>query len=102
MAGKSWQDVEAGWDGCRLRSEVGGTAYQEGSVVELMTPDAILAFVRERVGNDLEGSAIYCGTLPLIGGEFRCEPRFTAALSDPQRARELRCSYTVEAVDDID
>ena len=98
----AWRDLQSRWDGCRLRSEVDGTSYQEGSVAELMTPDAILAFIRERVSGDIEGSAIYCGTLPLIGGEFRFAPRFAAILSDPSTGRELRCSYTVAPTDDID
>ena len=67
-----------------------------------MTPEAVLAMVHERVGEDLEGSVIYCGTLPLIGGELRYEWRFEAALVDAARGRELRCAYTVEVVEDLD
>jgi hypothetical protein len=97
-----WSDVEASWDGCRLASNADSAAYQEGSVAELMAPDRILAFVRERVGDDLEGSAIFCGTLPLIGGEFRFARRFAGVLTDPTRGRELRCTYALDVVDDID
>ena len=100
-----WDDVRDGWDGCQLRSWLGegdGTPYQQGSVTELMAPDAVLAMVRERVGDDLEGSVVYCGTLPLISGEFRYERRFRAALVDPARGRELTCVYTIDVVSDID
>ncbi len=100
-----WASVRERWDGCQLRSWLGegdGTPYQQGSVVELMAPDAVWAMVRERVGGDPEGSVVYCGTLPLIGGEFRFERRFQAALIDPAGGRELRCAYTVDVVPDID
>jgi Protein of unknown function (DUF2848) len=100
-----WAEVRDGWDDCQLRSWIGdgaGAPYQQGSVTELMTPEAILAMVRERVGDDLEGSVIYCGTLPLIGGEFRFDRHFEGALVDPVRGRELRCAYTSTIVDDID
>ncbi|MBX5492980.1 MAG: DUF2848 family protein [Chloroflexi bacterium] len=96
-----WAEVRDGWDRCQLRSTVDGTPYQEGSVAELLPPDAILALVRERVGDALEGSAIFCGTLPLLGGAFRCGAQFTAVLAHPD-GRELRCAYTVASVDDLD
>jgi 4-hydroxyphenylacetate 3-monooxygenase len=96
-----WAAVRAAWDRCRLRSEVDGTPYQEGSVAELLPPDAILDLVRQRVGNDLEDSAIFCGTLPLLGGALRCGVRFTAVLAHPD-GRELCCAYTVAATDDLD
>jgi hypothetical protein len=67
-----------------------------------MAPDAVLAMVRERIGNDLEGSVVYCGTLPLISGEFRFERRFRGALVDPARGRELTCAYAIDVVSDID
>ena len=97
-----WSDVREQWDRCRLRSGLAEAPYQDGTVAELMTPDAILAMVRDRVGPDLEGTAIYCGTLPLLAGEFRFERRFEAVLSDPARGRELRCAYTLDVVDDLD
>jgi hypothetical protein len=100
-----WTAVRDRWDGCQLRSwqgDANGEPYQAGSVAELMTPDAVLAMVRERIGDDLEGTAIYCGTLPLIGGDFRFERRFAAALVDPADGAELRCSYSLNVVDDVD
>ena len=96
-----WADARGEWDHCLLRSWIDGVLYQEGSVAELMPPDEVLAMARRRVG-DLDESAIYCGTLPLLGGEFRFARAFTAALVDPARGRELRCEYGVDVVDDLD
>jgi hypothetical protein len=96
-----WAAVRDAWDRCRLHSAVDGTPYQAGTVAELLPPDAILDLVRRRVGGDLEGSAIFCGTLPLLGGALRCGTRFTAVLAHPD-GRELRCAYTVVAIDDLD
>ena len=97
-----WADVRGDWDRCQLRSTIDGRAYQEGSVAELMAPDDILEMVQGRVGGDLADSVVYCGTLPLLGGEFIFGRRFEAAVVDPARGQELRCAYTVEVVDDID
>jgi hypothetical protein len=96
-----WADVRDHWDACVLRSWSGGTLYQEGSVAALLTPDAVLAAVRERAGDAAE-SVVYCGTLPLLGGALRFDTEFVAALDDPVRGRELRCAYSVRVVDDLD
>jgi len=96
-----WADVRATWDRCRLRSWSDDTLYQDGSVAELLSPEAILALARDRVG-DVTDSAIYCGTLPLVEGAICFDRRFAAALVDPTAGRELRCAYTVEAVADLD
>jgi hypothetical protein len=103
MAGRLWRwaDVRDHWDDCLLQSWSGGTLYQEGSVADLLAPDAVLVAVREQAG-DVEASVIFCGTLPLLGGALRHDIEFTATLTDPVTGRELRCAYTVDVVDDLD
>jgi hypothetical protein len=96
-----WADVRARWDACQLRSWSGGTPYQEGSVAALLAPEAVLAVIQARVG-DVADSVIYCGTLPLLGGELRADAEFVAALDDPATGRELRCAYTTRVVADLD
>ncbi|HWP28850.1 MAG TPA: DUF2848 family protein [Chloroflexota bacterium] len=97
-----WADVRDRWDRCVLRSWMDGALYQEGSVAELLPPEAVLALVEQRVGADLDQAVVYCGTLPVVGGELRCGRHFEAVLSDPVGGRMLRCAYQVDVVDDLD
>ena len=95
-----WDHLQAEWDGCRLRSWSGGTLYQQGSVTELMAPPAVLAMVRDRVG-ECDEAAIFGGTLPLLDGALRFDRDFTAALVAPG-GDALRCEYATAAVPDLD
>lgn len=87
------------WDELTLRGEVYGDAgwetYQDGSVASMLTPKDILAVVGERV-EGVADAAVFSGTLPLIGGEFRYGPRFRATLADPVLDRQLVCEYEVQ------
>ena len=95
-------DVREGWDDLVLRSyaTAGGarTLYQEGRVAEMMTPDDLIGLVRERLTAGLAGTAIYSGTLPLLGGKLICGERFEVELRDERRGRGLRSDYRVTPV----
>lgn len=104
LAPEVWDLVDArdGWDDLVLRSyaTAGGkrTLYQEGRLRELMTPDDLIALVRERLEGDLAGTVIYSGTLALLGGTLISGERFEVELSDERRGRLLRCDYRVTPV----
>lgn len=95
-------DVREGWDDIVLRAHAtaGGhrVLYQEGRLRAMMTPDALLGLVRERVRGDLPGTAIYSGTLAALGGTLVCGERFEAELVDERRRRALRCDYRVTPI----
>ncbi|MQA82187.1 MAG: DUF2848 domain-containing protein [Streptosporangiales bacterium] len=97
-------ELEDHWDDLRLRAEVrtgdGWAVYQEGVLGSLLTPERILAVVGDHVGS-LKDVAVFSGTLPLVGGEFRYGPGFRATLDDPVLGRQLTCEYTVEELPDI-
>lgn len=97
-------DVADHWDELQLRAEVHGadgwTLYQDGTVGSMLTPRQILDFAAETVGS-LDGVAVFSGTLPLIGGEFRYGDGFRATLHDPVLGRTLVCEYAVEELPDI-
>lgn len=101
-----WQldDVVDHWDEIQLRAEVRGTggwvSYQDGTVGEMLTPQRIVDFAAGTV-DSLKDVAVFSGTLPLIGGEFRHGDGFRASLHDPVLRRTLVCEYSVEELPEI-
>ena len=95
-------EIREGWDDLVLRSYAmaGGkrVLYQEGRLAAMLMPDDLLALVRDRMAGDLAGTAIYSGTLPLLGGKLICGERFEVELRDERRGRVLRCDYRVSPV----
>ena len=70
--------------------------YQESTVTAMMAPAAL---IREYTGSDAlpEGSAMFNGTLPAIGG-LRPAQRFEFELEDPILGRSLRHSYAIQTL----
>lgn len=95
-------DVREGWDDLVLRSHVTArgtrTLYQEGRLAGMLAPDGLIALVRSRMKGDLAGTAIYSGTLALLGGELIWGERFEVELRDERRGRALRCDYRVTPI----
>jgi hypothetical protein len=60
-----------------------------------MTPDDLLALVRDRTKGEVIGTVMYSGTLALLGGPLICGERFEVELRDERRGRALRCDYRV-------
>lgn len=106
LAHTLWRYAEVAdhWDELVLRSYVltdaGRETYQEGPVSSMMGPEAILAEVGSRT--PVDGSLVFSGTLPLIGGEFRFGVGFRAELVDPVLDRALVCEYAVDVLPELD
>ena len=98
-----YTDVRERWDDLILRSWVGESGreqlYQEGRMSALLKPEDLLVLLRRRLGNLVDGAAIYTGTIPLIGGMFVSKPYFEAELFDETTGRSLRCAYRVRRVE---
>lgn len=98
-----YEDVRDRWDELLLRSWVGKegreTLYQEGRLVRMMAPEALIGLTKERVKGDLDGLALYSGTLPLLTGEFVYSGYFEAELLDEKTGKALRCAYRVTPMD---
>lgn len=106
--GATWwdyADLAHTWDDLLLRSEVmiDGVwqMYQGGAVADMLTPAGILAEVDRRVP-PRAGDAVFSGTLPVIGGEFRPSDQFRVTLTDPAAGRTLTCRYRVDVLPDLD
>lgn len=97
-------DVADHWDELRLHAEVrdGGdwTTYQDGVLGSMLTPRQILD-VADDVVDLTPDVAVFSGTLPLTGGEFRYGDGFRATLHDPVLDRTLVCEYAVEQLPEI-
>lgn len=91
-------EVEAHWDRLQLRSFVtrGGEriAYQEGPVTRMLSPRDLLARFPDTPGRLPPGTAMFCGTLPVIGTLAGGEA-FEVELVDPVLGRSLRHRYDV-------
>jgi hypothetical protein len=98
-----YAEVRERWDDLILRSWVGEAGkeqlYQEGRMASLLKPEDLLALLRRRLGNLVDGAAVYTGTIPLIGGAFVSKPYFEAGLFDEPAGRSLRCSYRVRRIE---
>lgn len=63
-------DEKADLDGATMRSTVDGADYQAGSLARLRPPYDLLARVRDVIGDDLDGLVMFCGTVPVLSGQF--------------------------------
>jgi hypothetical protein len=99
----NYADLRGRWDDLVLRSWVGQNGreelYQEDRMSAILLPEELLSVLRRRMGNALNGSVIYTGTIPLLGGKFLAKPYFEAELFDRLTDRSLRCPYRVHRVD---
>ncbi len=98
VAVEAWEfsSVESHWDELVLRSHAvsGGrrTLYQQGSVAAMRHPRDLMQ------GYKLSpGTAMFCGTLPVIGG-FRWADEFVMELEDPVLKRRITHSYAMRAL----
>jgi hypothetical protein len=95
-------DVEPHWDRLVLRSFVfrddERTPYQEGPVTRMLDPRELMQRLAGEGGAGLpEGTAMFCGTLPVIGG-IGGGDGFELELHDPVLKRTLHHAYRVRSL----
>ena len=95
-----FEDVEPHWDRLILRSFIAENGrkvpYQEGLLAKIRPMRDLIAGWRgdKRLPS---GVAMFCGTLPAIGG-IRPSTRFDMEIEDPVLGRTLSHAYTIEAL----
>jgi len=98
-----YSDVHNHWDDLILRSfiTVHGqrVGYQEGKVSVLRHPDDLMNKYCGGPDGLADGSLMFCGTCPVIGG-VRPSAHFEIELEDPILDRRLLHSYEVTALPD--
>ena len=103
LARAAWrfEDVEPHWDQLILRSfiEEGGkkVPYQEGLLAKIRAPRDLIAGWNNGDKRLPAGVAMFCGTLPAIGG-IRSSSRFDMEIEDPVLGRRLSHTYIVQAL----
>lgn len=87
------------WDDLVLRSwatiDGARVLYQEGKVASLLPPATLIAGFERDFAPFAEGAAMFCGTVPAIGG-IRPSTRFEIELEDPVKGRKLSHAYDLE------
>jgi hypothetical protein len=91
-----FDDLRRRSDNLRLSSSVGNSSpdslYQNGLLSYFLKPNELLRFIASKHKN-LDGSVIFCGTLPLLNGKFTPTRFFKAELQDPTTAQSLSLTY---------
>jgi hypothetical protein len=86
--------VALNWDAIDVESDVDGQPYQRGSLAALRTPTDLLSRLTSTLGELGDDLVIFCGTVPLLTGEFRAGRRWRLQLKlDPNTS--LTHSYEV-------
>lgn len=95
------EDVLPHWDQLQLESHavIDGerVLYQQGAVSGLLAPADLLARFGRNDTSLPVGTAMLCGTLPVVGGP-RPARRFEMSLIDPVRNRRIDHAYDIETL----
>ncbi|MGP3968285.1 nitrilase-related carbon-nitrogen hydrolase [Streptomyces sp. 6N223] len=86
---------DADWKAISLTSGVDGVAYQRGSLAAIRMPSDLLPRVLTGVDPD-EDLVVFCGTVPILDGEFRPGWRFDCRLAVPG-SRPIDLTYTTRS-----
>ena len=83
--------VAGHWDRLRIQSWADGELYQDGSAASLLGVEAVMA----GMGGLGDGTALFCGTLAVLGG-IRPAQEFRAVLFDPISKCRLTLAYRTQ------
>ena len=88
------------WDDLRLRSQVREDGeledYQDGTLSQLIRPERLLDLIGPDPG---AGTAVFSGTLPVLGGQVRPAPRFEAELFDTDGSSLATLGYDIAVLE---
>jgi hypothetical protein len=101
-----YAEVQSVWEDLILRSWVKQTPsselvlYQEAALATIISPSDLMHLVKSQLtDSNMNGMAIFSGTVPLLTHETIYGAQFSAEMFDPHRGRELTCSYRVNQLD---
>jgi hypothetical protein len=104
VAKEAWllDEVLDHWDDLQLNCEIfinnHWVAYQSGKVTANLAVNDILKFTNSKQAIDLEGSILFCGTVPILGGQFIFAEGFRLTLTDPVLERTIKHEYWVRDI----
>ena len=101
-----YEDVKDSWDSMQLRSWIDGdrkTLFQETTLAAFMTPEDLLARVRNLAGGTLEpGTVIFSGTVSALIDGYPFSDHFECELLDPGSGKALVCKYNIHMIRTFD
>ena len=65
----------------------------------ILNPAALMEFTRSKIGDNLDGTLIFSGTVGTVSGQYIYGERFIARLHDPFLKRSLSVDYGVQPLD---
>lgn len=83
------------WDDIEVTCQVDGQPYQAGSLAAMLTPQDLIDGLAQHGGEPTGDAVMFCGTLPLITGEFVHGTAWEMELRLPD-GRTLTLAYTVD------
>ena len=96
-------EIEGHWDDLELRAWVRSgrkrRLYQEAKLGSLLTPSALLAGLRRRVGRVLDGVILLSGTVPTVDGQLVYGDAYELELADPRLGRVIQTRYAVRVLE---
>jgi len=102
----SLDEVENHFDDIEMRSWmiVDGVKkeYQTGKLGEFLSPRELLKIIEERGFDTKTDMVVFCGTLPIISGEFIYGEAFEAELYDSINNQKITLSYNVHILADAE
>jgi hypothetical protein len=88
---------EIDWDALTVQSSVNGSSYQRGGVGSLRHPADLLQRMTGTLGEVSGDFVLFCGTMPLLVGEFVYGQSWHVELTLPDQQRLIH-SYRVKSV----
>jgi hypothetical protein len=104
LAKEAWllDEVIDHWDELQLKCEIfkdhNWISYQDGHVTANLAVDDILKFAVSKQAIDPEGTILFCGTVPILGGQFIFGDGFRLTLTDPVLGRTIKHEYWVKDI----
>jgi hypothetical protein len=90
----SYPELRGRWDHLTLRSYADGGLYQEAGLDELLPLEEIVAGLCHPTQKDTDGLVMFCGTVPLLTGNFVYAGKFSAELCERDNKLAF-CSYEI-------
>lgn len=90
-----WSDIASSWDEYELWCDLDGEPYQRVGVDAFLSPDAVLATLRERAELPERDFVVFCGTYVSVTGELAFGDRWSFGLQKRDGGPSIAHSYEV-------
>jgi hypothetical protein len=104
IAKEAWllTEVLDHWDDLQMTCEIfindKWEVYQNGNVTANLSVKDIMTFANSKNAVDPEGTILFCGTVPILGGQFIFGEGFRLTLADPVLNKKIKHEYWVRDI----